>query len=207
MPVFANDRELLDAFRRGDRDALATVYFHYVDDIAAIVRHGFSVPATGARVRGVSDEQTQRDVVQEVFARAFAPRARDAYDGLRPYGPYLRRIARNLMIDRARAEDHTMALDDDVEIAVEPEPAEDAEWIALRRETAAYVAGLPAQLQRLVELRFERELSQEDAARELGVSRRRVRTLEARIQRGLRKLIRRMQKDRPVPALVRTESR
>jgi len=207
MPVFTSDRPLLDAFRRGDRQALATVYFHYVDDIAAIVRHGFSVPATGARVRGVSDDQAQRDVVQEVFARAFAPRARDAYDGVRPYGPYLRRIARNLMIDRARAEGHTVALGDDVEIAVEPEPADDPEWIALRRETAAYVAGLPAQLHKLVELRFERELSQEEAARELGVSRRRIRTLEARIQRGLRKVLRRMQKDRPVPALVRTESR
>ena len=207
MPVFASDRGLLDAFRRGDREALATVYFHYVDDIAAIVRHGFSVPATGARVRGVFDEQAQRDVVQEVFARAFAPRARDAYDGVRPYGPYLRRIARNLMIDRARAEGQTVALDDDVEIAAEPEPPDDAEWIALRSETAAYVAGLPAELQKLVDLRFERELSQEDAARELGVSRRRVRTLEARIQRGLRKVIRRMQKDRPVRALVRTESR
>src|SRR5262252_8510520 len=150
MPVFASDRALLDAFRRGDREALATVYFHYVDDIAAIVRHGFSVPATGARVHGVSDEQAQRDVVQEVFARAFAARARDAYDGVRPYGPYLRRIARNLMIDRARAEGHTVALDDDIEIAVEPEPAEDAEWIVLRGETATYVAGLPAQLQKLV---------------------------------------------------------
>jgi RNA polymerase sigma factor (sigma-70 family) len=207
MPVFASDRALLDAFRRGDREALATVYFHYVDDIASIARHGFSIPTTGARVRGLSDEQAQRDVVQEVFTRAFAPRARDAYDGVRPYGPYLRRIARNFMIDRARAAGQTVAHDDDVEIAVEPEPPEDADWIALRRETAAYVAGLPGELRRLVELRFERELSQEDAARELGVSRRRVRTLEARIQRGLRKALRRMQKDRPVPAVIRTEPR
>jgi len=207
MPVFASDRALLDAFRRGDREALATVYFHYVDEIAAIVRHGFAIPATGARVRGITDEASERDVVQEVFARAFAARARDAYDGIRPYGPYLRRIARNLMIDRARAAGHTVALDDDAEIAVEPEPPEDPEWIALRRETAAYVASLPAELQKLVALRFERELSQEDAARELGVSRRRVRTLEARIQRGLRRWLRRVHKDRPAGALVRTESR
>jgi DNA-directed RNA polymerase specialized sigma24 family protein len=143
MPVFASDRALLDAFRRGDRGALTTVYFHYVDEVAAIVRHGFSIPDTGAQVRGIADESTQRDVVQEVFARAFAPRARDAYDGVRPYGPYLKRIARNLMIDRARAEGNTVTLEDVVEIAVEPEPAEDAEWIALRRETAAYVAALP----------------------------------------------------------------
>jgi len=86
MTVFAADRALLDAFRRGDRAAIATVYFHDVDDIAAVARNGFAIPTTGARVRGAADEATERDLVQEVFVRAFAPRARDAYDGIRPYG-------------------------------------------------------------------------------------------------------------------------
>lgn len=212
MTVFAGDRALLDAFRRGDREALATVYFHYVADIAAMVRNGFSIPASGARVRGAGDEQTERDLVQEVFSRAFAPRARDAYDGLRPYGPYLRRIARNLMIDRARAGDRSVPLDDsDAELVIAPEPAEtDAAWAAQRRETVAYIASLSPELQSLVKLRFEDELSQEQAAAALGISRRRVRTLEARIERGLRKVLRRAglwEKHRPEPALSRMGSR
>jgi RNA polymerase sigma-70 factor, ECF subfamily len=212
MTVFAGDRSLLDAFRRGDRAALTTVYFHYIDDIAALVRLGFSVPSTGARVRGASDEQTERDLVQEVFTRAFAPRAREAYDGLRPYGPYLRQIARNLLVDRARATNHSVPLDEGaLELVVEPEIAEaDPTWQEQRRQTAAYLAGLTPELQKLVKLRFEDEMSQEQAAAALGVSRRRVRTLEARIQKGLRKVLRRAglwQKDRPEPALVRTGSR
>ncbi len=214
MAVFAGNRALLEAFRRGERAALTTVYFHYVDDIAAIIRHGFSIPARGAHVRGVIDEQTQRDLVQEVFARAFSPRARDAYDGIRPYRAYLRRIAKNLLIDRARVAGHTVSLDDEDEVASEPEPAETelegAEWRAQRHETVAYVSSLAPELQRLVKLRFEDEMSQEQTAAALGISRRRVRTLEARIQRGLRKALRRaglLQKDRPAPALSRTGSR
>ena len=80
--VFAANRALLEAFRRGERAALTTVYFHFVDEIAAVIRNGFAIPSSTARVRGVVHEQTQRDLVQEVFARAFATRARDACDGV-----------------------------------------------------------------------------------------------------------------------------
>lgn len=214
MTVFAGDRPLLDAFRRGDRAALTTVYFHYVDDIAAVVRLGFSVPGTGARVRGAPDEQAERDWVQEVFARAFAPRAREAYDGLRPYGSYLRQIARNMMIDRARAASYRVPVPLDeaaAELVIEPDVAEaDPGWQERRRLTVAYIEGLAPELQQLVKVRFEDEMSQNQAAAALGISRRRVRTLEARIQRGLRTVLRRAglwQKDRPEPALVRTGSR
>jgi RNA polymerase sigma-70 factor, ECF subfamily len=209
VTVFAGNRALLEAFRRGEREALTTVYFHYVVDIAAVIRNGFAIASSGARVRGAGDEQTERDLVQEVFARAFAPRARAAYDGIRPYQPYLRRIARNLLIDRVRAAGHTVPLGDD-DLASDggaESEVETAEWREQRRETAAYVAGLAPELQQLVKLRFEDELSQEQTAAALGISRRRVRTLEARIERGLRKVLWRaglLQKDRPAPALGRT---
>lgn len=213
MTVFASDRALLDAFRRGDRGALTTVYFHYIDDLAAVVRHGFTLPASGARVRGAVDDQTARDLLQDIFARAFAPKARLAYDGIRPYGGYLRRIAKNLMIDRARAADPTIPFDDDGELVIAA-PADDADeeaaWAAHRRETVAYVATLPAELQRLVQLRFEDEQSQDQTAAALGISRRRVRTLEARIQKGLRLVLRKaglLQKDRPGAVLRRMGTR
>jgi hypothetical protein len=45
---------LLEAFRRGEREALTTVYFHYVDDIAAVIRNGFAIASSGARVRGAA---------------------------------------------------------------------------------------------------------------------------------------------------------
>jgi RNA polymerase sigma factor (sigma-70 family) len=85
----------------------------------------------------------------------------------------------------------------------------DPEWIEQRRETVAYVAGLAPEMQRLVKFRFEEEMSQNQTAEALGVSRRRVRTLEARIHRGLRKALRRagLRKEyRPPPAPLRSGS-
>jgi RNA polymerase sigma factor (sigma-70 family) len=212
MTVFLGDRPLLDAFRRGDRPALAAVYFHYVGDLAAMVRNGFAIPASGTRVRGAADEQTERDLVQEVFARAFAPAARAAYDGIRPYGAYLRRIAKNLMIDRVRAAGPAVSLDDDdAQLVVAPEAAElDPEWVEQRQVTSEFIAGLAPELRTLVMLRFEDELSQNQVADALGISRRRVRTLEGRIERGLRKALRSAElrkKDRPESALPRMGAR
>jgi RNA polymerase sigma factor (sigma-70 family) len=205
VTVFAGDRALLDAFRRGERAALSRVYYEYVDDIATVVRYGFAIASKGVRVPGAPDEATERDLVQEVFARAFAPRARDAYDGVRPYRPYLRRIAKNLLIDRARASGQSVAIED-VEDELVVEPAEvDPEWMRQREATAAYVATLAPELQRVVELRFEQGLSQEEVATALDISRRRVRTLEAKILRGLRKALPKI--DRPEIAVARMGTR
>lgn len=206
MTVFARDRALLDAFRRGERTALTTVYFHYIDELARIVRFGFTLPATGARVRGARDDHAARDLLHDIFARAFAPKARLAYDGIRPYGAYLVRIARNLMIDRARAVDPTIPLDDSELVVAPANDDDEPAWAAQRATTVEYLATLAPELQQLVKLRFEDEQSQDQTAAALGISRRRVRTLEARIQKGLRKALRRagsLQKDRPAAQLAR----
>lgn len=93
--------------------------------------------------------------MQDIFARAFAPKARLAYDGVRPYGAYVKRIAKNLMIDRARAVDPTIPLDDTSEVVALPPDDEDAaEWATQRAATVAYIATLSAELQRVVQLRF-----------------------------------------------------
>lgn len=214
MTVFVGDRVLLDAFRRGDRAALTTVYFHYIDELAVIVRHGFTLSATGTRVRGAGDDHAARDLLQDIFARAFAPAARLGYDGIRPYGAYLKQIARNLMIDRVRAADPATPLGDDgaLDLVVAPAPPDDdPDWAVQRREAVTYLGTLPAEQQQLVKLRFEDERSQDETAAALGVSRRRVRTLEARIQKGLRKALRKAglleQKNRPGAPAVRTGTR
>jgi DNA-directed RNA polymerase specialized sigma24 family protein len=57
-------------------------------------------------VRG-HDADGERELVQDTFAKAFAAAARQAYDGVSPYRPYLLRITKNLMIDRYRAAQRT----------------------------------------------------------------------------------------------------
>ena len=81
--AFGPDRELLRRFRRGEVDALAAAYAAHVARVKTIVRRGFALSGGNTRVAGVPEGSAEiADVVQEVFARAFAPAARLAYDGV-----------------------------------------------------------------------------------------------------------------------------
>jgi len=143
-------------------------------------------------VRGVTGD-AERDIVQETFARAFSDKARTAYNGIDPYRPYLMRIAKNLLIDRFRASSkQELELPDDAtldtgELGDEPP---DLDWDRRRAATLEYLATLDPEERELVRVRFEEEKSQDETAAQLGCSRRRVRTLEANVQAGLRKWLR-----------------
>jgi RNA polymerase sigma factor (sigma-70 family) len=186
VTVFVDNRPLLMAFRRGERSALETVYWHYVDGVESFVRRGFTVGDT--RVRGLTDPDVA-EVVQETFMRAFTAGARASYDGLRPYRPYLLRIARNLLVDRARLAGRLRLGDDEgladqLEDAAEPADAA-LERVELADAARAFVEGLDAASRDFVRLRFEQGASQDAVAGELGITRRRVRTLEKRIRADL----------------------
>jgi RNA polymerase sigma factor (sigma-70 family) len=187
VTIFDNNRDLLDRFRRGDRAALAEVYYRYVDDVATLARRGFTIESIGhVYVRGVSGD-AEREIVQETFARAFAEKARVAFNGIDPYRPYLMRIAKNLLIDRFRAgSKQEVELDDNAAFELGEEPV-DLDWEQRRTATVEYLATLAPEMRQIVRLRFEDELSQDDVAAKVGCSRRRVRTLEAKAQKELRK--------------------
>lgn len=198
MTVFEGKRALLDAFRRGDRAALTDIYARSVHEVAMLVRNGFSVGTEGGVVPGVREPQRQLDLIQEVFLRAFSEKARLSYDGLSPFRPWLMRIAKNLVIDEARRSGRLVALDGPEAIAeggarldmgtiLPVAPEEELEWKNLREATKAWCAALDPALQRFVGLRFEEERSQADVAETLGVTRRRVRTMEAWVRAELRR--------------------
>ncbi|MBL4632534.1 MAG: sigma-70 family RNA polymerase sigma factor [Kofleriaceae bacterium] len=192
MPVFDNKRPLLEAFRRGEREAMGTVYKRFVGDVETLTRRGFTQSARrigGARI----DEQAE--LVQETFVRAFADRARSSFDGLRPYRPYLLRITRNLMIDRLRSANGTQGqgvgniddlLENGTEFSTIPEIEENLHWAQLSAATKDFKAGLDAKTQEIVRLRFDEEMSQDAVSAQLGCTRRRVRSVEALIRTELR---------------------
>lgn len=187
VELLPNNRDLLVAFRAGERSALTEVYWHYVDDVERYLRAGFL--AGDVRIAGLSDPDQLKDVLQETFSRAFSPRARQTYDGLRSYRPYLRRIARNLLIDRSRMAGRlVLGADEGLEAATPSDDASPHETLEHRRlaeATRSFVGTLDAQMQTIVRLRFEEGRSQEDVAREVGVTRRRIRTLEGRVRKDL----------------------
>ena len=201
MPVFENNRDLLDRFRRGERSALAAVYEHYIDDVERLVRLGFTVTATDGpvTVSGAGTVDAQHDLLQEIFIKVFSPRARDGYDGLRPFRPYLMRIAQNVMIDHVRrvrrqpcepVEDIEVALEASGQVAPPLDLGDSLDWSALSACAAEFMVTLDAEARQFVALRFEDDLSQDAVAERMGASRRRVRTLEERVSRGLEKFLR-----------------
>lgn len=191
------------ALRTGDPRALEAVYWAFVDQVAALVRRGFVYSRDRVVVvPGVGEPQAQLDLIQETFLRLFSEQARRAYDPQRPLRPYLLRIAKNLMIDRLRRSgrevnaasdgldsgvgDIDALLDEDGPIPAE-DPASLAHWHRQREATRAWASRLATELKAIYDLRYERSLGQELSAERLGISRRRVRTLEARLRRCLRK--------------------
>jgi RNA polymerase sigma-70 factor (ECF subfamily) len=210
MPIFLDNRTLLESFRAGDRESLAKIYLAYVDRVATLVRRGFVIDG-GMSILGAVDRETQRDLIQEVFARAFAEPARLAYDGLRPYRPYLLRIAKNILIDAARKSgrcvevgkcgaadvtgvgDINAIVEDDAPFGPEPplNPEEASVKAQLGRIVREHVNGLDREAREFVSLRFEQEKPQRDVASAMGITRRRVRTLEKTILDDLRNHLKR----------------
>jgi RNA polymerase sigma-70 factor (ECF subfamily) len=191
MSLLRTDRRLLEAYRRGVPDAMERVYWEYVGKVEHLLRAGFEVRGRGIQVKCVCREPAElADLVQEVFARAFSEKARRRYDGQRDFGPYLYTIARNALVDWARARGREIPADcHDLETAIDLVPVSEdtVPWASAftMQVVEAYLSGLPRDLQELHQLRHEKCLSQERAAEALGISRQTLRTLERRLQEGL----------------------
>lgn len=190
MTFFSGRREQLDGFRRGERGVLTELFEFYVDDVSALLRQGFRVDARQLTVQGISDVEREKELVQEVFLRAFAPRSRQAFNALLPYRPYVLQIARNLLIDEWRKRGLPIADVTTEELEAAPaleRPIEDElEDRKLRAATLAWCQSASPEVREFIRLRFESGLSQAEVAAELKVSRRQVRTLEADVQDTLR---------------------
>jgi RNA polymerase sigma-70 factor (ECF subfamily) len=185
------DVELLRAFRRGDRAALDVVYHQCVDDVERMVRQGL-------RALGKLAAANLEDVMQEVFLRAFSDMARAGYDGVRPYGPYVLTIARHVLVDWAKRCGREIPMSD----LLDPIANQRTRWDATELEglggydrgqisvVARYLETLPPELGLVHQHRFVRAVSQEAAAEAMGITRQRLRTLEKRLVKGLRRALR-----------------
>jgi RNA polymerase sigma-70 factor (ECF subfamily) len=189
VPLFRNHPELLVPFREGRRDALEEVYRTYVRSVDRYIR----ALARASNAPWLARSEAVPDLVQDIFLRAFSRDARNSYDGLRDYGPYLTTIARNRFVDALRVSGREIPKDSQ-ELAARIDaqaPPEDAEAGDPRISAvlARFVADLPPTLRSIYEQRFVLCRSQGDASAALGLTRRRVRTGEHRLRAGLRKAL------------------
>jgi RNA polymerase sigma factor (sigma-70 family) len=205
MSLLSGDRTLLEAFRRGERVALARVYDEYAPGIAAFLTRGFTFASKGRplQFRGFHQPFDLENAVQETFVRAFSDRARQAYDGINPYRSYVTVIARNFVLSELRsrevaASQLVMPRDDPEELSSGEEELLhlplahlelqlSAEATLLQRELAQLVRGFLDELndveRALFSARFEEELSQVAAGVRAGLSQMQVRTLEKKLRR------------------------
>ena len=96
------NRPLLDAFRRGDREAMTSVYQHYVPSVVKLAQQGFNFESAGGRFRfqGLGTSADLYDLVHDVFLRAL-PRLSALRDPAR-FGAWLAAITRNRANDYHR---------------------------------------------------------------------------------------------------------
>ncbi|MFL5343177.1 MAG: RNA polymerase sigma factor [Hyalangium sp.] len=187
------DQERLRRFRDGAPEVLGEVYRAHAEPLARALR------ALAFRGRGFAHLQGALEVentVLETFARAFEPRTRLAYDGVRPYAQFLMGIARNVVLEQSRSrevvaglgpqdEGSTMDWESGVTSGGQEsleQQLEDQEVEALLQD---FKQGLSPQERELFELRFTEGLAQESAAERVGLTRIQVRRREKGLKQRL----------------------
>ena len=200
-----DDEQRARAYKRGDREVLHELYEAYHDDIEQMLRHGFTFTSGGetVRFRGCRRPFRLREMVQDGFIHAFRERVRDNYDPSQAFGPYLRTVVRNHMIDRFRREqlEHELFVAADA-VAEEDEGDEQVfdrlgddddddspEDDTLRRELAEmireFIDGLEETDRQIVRLHMLGDKTQHEMADHLGCSRNTVRKHIRMIRREL----------------------
>jgi RNA polymerase sigma factor (sigma-70 family) len=195
------DRELLAAFRAGHRDALERIYREHASQLAAFLRTGFMYTSNDRpqRFRGVRDSFELESLVQEVFARAFAEKARLAFDGVRPYAGFLAGIARNVVLDALRRElrhGEVLVAPDVLDGHADAQGSLDREATADEQRGSELVARFletecDARDRSLYELRFTHELTQVQAAEAARLSRIQIRRWETKFRARLLRFLKR----------------
>src|SRR5262245_29195360 len=177
------DRELLGRFRSGDRSALAEVYRAHIDEVERVVRGGLF----GMRQFSPAN---LADVIQEVFLKAFAPKARSSYDGERPYAPFLMTVAHNVLVDWGRRHGREADVERQAVLqeALNRQAANDVSAFdaSLLATTKKYVESLPPDMMAVHHHRFVLAEPQRQAAEKLGMTRQNLRTLERKLVDCLR---------------------
>ncbi len=166
------DGELLQRIADGDNAAFDTLY------------HRFARPILGLALRLLRDRSRAEDAVQETFAAIW--RSAGSYKPERgPGAPWLYAVARNAIIDRARARRETTFAEPPDEASGSAGPAERAESSYVSWRVHRAVHDLPESEREVLELAYWGELSQREVSQFLGIP---LGTVKTRTRSGLARL-------------------
>ena len=172
--------EILEACRRGDREAFRALYEAHKDRVYSIAFYFFH-----------ADPDAAAEVTQQVFLKLMREVTR--FRGDAAFSTWLYRLVVNACVDRSRGRRHDAAAQDLVVLETVATPAASHEDLFARREVAASVqqaiASLPTKLRAAILLRYFEDLSYADIADALNCS---VGTVASRLSRGHRLLAKRL---------------
>lgn len=180
-PQTADERDLVRRARSGDREAFGGLVLLHHDRLYAIA----------ARQLGAADDV--QDVLQESFIQAW--RHLDGFDEARPFGPWLRTICRNRLLnflrDRAARRNRALELVDEALTATTP--ADGWEPVGAQRVTAlrACFEELPPGNRELVRRRYYHDQPVKELAARTGRSEAGMAMLLMRLRQALQACIER----------------
>ncbi len=183
-------RSSFDVLRAGELSVSAASFLEQAYRTQATVLTAYLRRlARSAHALELAQESVVSDMLQEVFARALAVSARSLENPWRNSDAYLTTIARNCFVDALRVRKREIP-NAPIEVgrrlanvAADPEVL-DGDRVLFFLED--YLRTLGPEMGALYEQRYVRGSSQQQASSALGLSRRSVRTAEARFKRGLR---------------------
>jgi RNA polymerase sigma-70 factor, ECF subfamily len=153
--------EVIDACRRGDRDAFRTLYEAYKDRVYSIAVHFLN-----------GDRHTAHDVTQQVFVKLMTSIAQFRADS--EFTTWLYRLVVNACIDAQRRSKSRLHTTDErtVEQLIGRESADGAVMQADAARAVQHALGkLPPQYRATILLRYFDDLSYDDMARALNCTR------------------------------------
>jgi len=171
--------EILEACRRGDRDAFRALYEAHKDRVYSIAYYYFHADADAAG-----------EVTQQVFLKLMREMAR--FRGASAFSTWLYRLVVNACVDRSRSRRRDAISEDPVVLERIATHSSHEELFA-QREVAESVrqaiAALPAKLRVAILLRYFEDLSYADMATALNCS---IGTVASRLSRGHRLLAKKL---------------
>lgn len=196
------DRRLLAAYRAGETWAFEILYRSMSEPVRRFLAGGFTFVSRGrtCRYRGAVPGIDAEAIVQETFARAFAPSTREHYDGERPFKNYLFSIAKNLVLRELARKERVLPLDvgDEGTELLRRKRADSVPTLSsderdpetfladgeLKTVTKQFVAELDPEGRAFFLFRFVRGLTQEATAEAMKTTRARIKLLEKEQRRA-----------------------
>jgi len=174
-----DDWEWLSRARRGDPDAYGLIVRRYQTAVFNVC------------YRLLHDRAEAEDAAQEAFIRAYI--RLETFDVTRPFGPWIKRVAANLCLNRLEARPPAaVELDEERDRAPEGDPEAAREQTESAQAVRAAIASLPPRYRAAIELRHFQNLSYAEMAAALDLP---LSDVKSHLFRARKLLAERLKKD------------